>query len=152
LGESPTHMHLKLAVAEALKQYGYKTNIEKHFEGGRMDIHATNEETGEEMEIEIFVTNMPGRYVIRVVSGKLMAIDYELQQPEYEKKQAMWQSLLSKTEKPLQPLFNERDQFEVCERFLNLIQGRYGTLQKSPRILDALTEIFSFLRRKRTYY
>jgi hypothetical protein len=147
LGESPTHFHIKLALAESLKKFGYETSVEKHFEGGRMDVHALNNETGEELEIEIFVTNMPNRFVVRVVAGKLMGIDYELEQLELAKKKAVWQQL-QEEQKPI--LYRERDQYNICAEFLNLITSGHIQLE-SRRILDTLNDIFSHLRRKRTW-
>jgi hypothetical protein len=63
--ESKTHRDIKLAVAEVLKRFGYKTQVEKHFEGGRMDICATNDK-GEQIEIEIWKTHRPDRFIVKL--------------------------------------------------------------------------------------
>jgi len=60
MGESQTHRDLKLALAETLKQFGYKTQVEKWFEGGRMDIYATKDR-GDKRESEVKNTRLPDR-------------------------------------------------------------------------------------------
>jgi hypothetical protein len=68
--ESLTHYNIKVAVSEALKKLGYKTQVEKHFRSGIMDISAVNDK-GEEIEIEIYKTHLPDRFVIGVKNGEL---------------------------------------------------------------------------------
>ena len=74
MGESQTHRDLKLALAETLKQFGYKTQVEKWFEGGRMDIYATNDR-GDKIEIEVKNTHLPDRLLFIVyVKDKRWAV------------------------------------------------------------------------------
>lgn len=148
MGETPTHLHLKLAVAKSLEGFGYKTQTEKWFPNGRMDIHAINQENGAELEIEIWKTNLPDRFIIRVVDGKLVGIDCELDRSELEAKKAVWKGLSEEEPKPI--YYREREQYEICQQFLTLLTS--GKIQlESSRILDSLNEIFSYMRRKRSY-
>jgi len=147
LAESPTHLILKDIVAEGLEKRGHKVEVEKSFINGRMDVYGVNEENGEELEVEVWRTNMPNRFVVRVVGGKLMGIDYSLEQNELEMKKVVWQQL---QEEEYKPILREKDQYLICQQFLNLITS--GKIQlESNRILDTLNEIFSYLRRKRKY-
>ena len=147
MAESPTHLILKDIVAEGLEKRGHKVEVEKSFINGRMDVYGVNEENGEELEVEVWRTNMPNRFVVRVVGGKLMGIDYSLEQNELEMKKVVWQQL---QEEEYKPILREKDQYLICQQFLNLITS--GKIQlESNRILDTLNEIFSYLRRKRKY-
>jgi hypothetical protein len=63
--ESQTHKHIKKILAEGLEQLGYRTEVEKRFDGGIMDVSAVNAE-GNEIEIEVCKTHMPDRFVVNV--------------------------------------------------------------------------------------
>lgn len=75
--ESNTHKFIKEKIAEAFRELGYATEIEKRVKEGRLDVYA--EKDGNKVSVEVFKSHIP-EWIVTKVHGDIPELE-----PIYDK-------------------------------------------------------------------